>query len=84
MTRERLQKYLARCGVASRRASEQIILDGRVAINDRIVTELGTTVDPENDRIDLDGRAVAKTLHAGHEIFVKVLHSTRLTGLNGA
>jgi 23S rRNA pseudouridine2605 synthase len=56
--RERLQKYLARCGVASRRASERIILDGRVAINDRIVTELGTTVDPENDRIDLDGQAV--------------------------
>ncbi len=58
MTSERLQKYLARCGVASRRASEQIILDGRVAINDRIVTELGTTVDPENDRVDLDGHPV--------------------------
>ena len=58
MTRERLQKYLARCGVASRRASEQIIAGGRVRVNGAIAAELGTTVDPEHDRVELDGRAV--------------------------
>ena len=40
----RLQAYLAHCGVASRRASEQIILDGRVTVNGTVVTELGTKV----------------------------------------
>jgi 23S rRNA pseudouridine2605 synthase len=58
MTRERLQKYLARCGVASRRASEQIILDGRVRVNGEVTVALGTSVDPECDRVEVDGRAV--------------------------
>lgn len=58
MTRERLQKYLARCGVASRRASEQIIVAGRVQVNGQVAAELGTSVDPERDRIEVDGRAV--------------------------
>ena len=51
----RLQAYLAHCGVASRRASEQIILDGRVSVNGTIVTELGTKVGPE-DKVCLDGK----------------------------
>ena len=58
MTRERLQKYLARCGVASRRASEQIITGRRVRVNGQIAAELGTSIDPERDRVELDGRAV--------------------------
>lgn len=58
MTRERLQKYLARCGVASRRASEQIMVAGRVRVNGQQADELGTTVDPERDRVEVDGRVV--------------------------
>jgi 23S rRNA pseudouridine2605 synthase len=58
MTRERLQKYLARCGVASRRASEQIITSGRVRVNGQKAFELGTTVDPDEDRVEVDGWAV--------------------------
>jgi len=58
MSRERLQKYLARCGVASRRASEQIIVGGRVRVNGQTAAELGTSIDPERDRVELDGRAV--------------------------
>jgi 23S rRNA pseudouridine2605 synthase len=58
MSRERLQKYLARCGVASRRASEQIITGRRVRVNGQIATELGTSIDPEHDRVELDGRIV--------------------------
>jgi 23S rRNA pseudouridine2605 synthase len=51
----RLQKYLAEAGVASRRASEQMILAGRVEVNGREVRELGTKVDPAHDRIAFDG-----------------------------
>jgi 23S rRNA pseudouridine2605 synthase len=58
VSRERLQKYLARCGVASRRASEQIIVGRRVRVNGQIADELGTSIDPARDRVELDGRAV--------------------------
>jgi len=54
----RLQKFLAEAGVASRRASEQFILDGRVAVNGEPVRVLGTKVDPVHDRIVVDGRPV--------------------------
>jgi len=53
---ERLQKVLARAGVASRRASEELIRAGRVRVNGRVVTELGTKVDPHKDRVEVDGR----------------------------
>jgi 23S rRNA pseudouridine2605 synthase len=52
----RLQKFLAEAGVASRRASEQIILDGRVAVNGNIVNQLGTRVDPLHDKVTVDGK----------------------------
>ena len=54
----RLQKFLADAGVASRRAGEQLIQAGRVAVNDQIVQELGTKVDPVHDRIAVDGKPV--------------------------
>lgn len=54
----RLQKFLSRAGVASRRKSEEIILEGRVSINGAVVTELGVQVDEEKDRVELDGKAV--------------------------
>lgn len=53
----RLQAFLAHCGVASRRASEQIILDGRVSVNGNVVTELGTKVFP-SDKVLVDGKEV--------------------------
>lgn len=53
--KERLQKVMAHAGVASRRKSEDIIQQGRVAINGEIVTAMGTQVDPERDRITVDG-----------------------------
>lgn len=58
MTEERLQKYLASAGVGSRRFAETLILAGRVRVNGRIVTELGTKVDPHKSRVELDGRRV--------------------------
>ncbi len=54
---ERLQKFLAHAGVASRRAAEALILEGRVTINGAVVTELGTKVEP-TDAVKLDGRRV--------------------------
>lgn len=56
---ERLQRFLARAGVASRRAAENLILSGAVAVNGRIVTVLGTKIDPGRDRVTVNGRAVA-------------------------
>jgi len=55
---ERLQKALARAGVASRRAAEQMIVDGRVRVNDVVVKELGTKIDPAKDIVRVDGRLI--------------------------
>jgi pseudouridine synthase len=52
----RLQKFLADAGIASRRASEQFILDGRVSINGQVVRLLGTKIDPTHDEISVDGK----------------------------
>src|SRR5262245_58666746 len=56
---ERLQKILSQAGVASRRASEQLMLDGRVTVNGVTVRELGTKADPAHDDIRVDGRRIA-------------------------
>ena len=55
---ERLQKVLASAGIASRRKSEEIILQGRVTVNRKVVTELGTKVDPDRDEIRVDGERI--------------------------
>jgi 23S rRNA pseudouridine2605 synthase len=57
-TQMRLQKALSWAGVASRRASEQLIREGRVQVNGQVVTELGARVDPERDVIAVDGSEV--------------------------
>ena len=55
---ERLQKYLAKNGVASRRKAEEYITKGRVKVNGELVTMLGTKVDPEIDIVEVDGKIV--------------------------
>jgi 23S rRNA pseudouridine2605 synthase len=55
---ERLQKFLARAGVASRRQSEELIRQGKVTVNGRVVTQLGTKIDPAQDQVRVDGRQV--------------------------
>lgn len=54
----RLQKYMAQCGVASRRKSEEIILEGRVMVNDIVIKELGTTIDPQKDTVKVDNKKI--------------------------
>ncbi len=58
MTEERLQKYLASAGVASRRASETMIQEGRVAVNGKVIRELGTKIVPGKDQVTVDGKPV--------------------------
>jgi 23S rRNA pseudouridine2605 synthase len=53
---ERLQKIISAAGITSRRAAENLILNGRVAVNDIVVTELGSKADPTCDRITVDGK----------------------------
>lgn len=54
---ERLQKYMAKCGVASRRKCEEIILSGRVKVNGSVITELGFKVN-ENDVVEVDSNVI--------------------------
>lgn len=56
MTSERIHKFLARSGVASRRACEQLVASGRVTLNGMPVTAPGTLIDPERDVVAVDGR----------------------------
>ncbi len=55
---ERLQKYLARCGVASRRKAEEMILNGLVEVNGKIIKELGVKIEPGRDRIKVAGQEI--------------------------
>jgi len=58
---QRLQKVLAHAGVSSRRKAEELIRQGRVTVNRRVVTQLGTKVDPTRDDIRVDGERVQTT-----------------------
>lgn len=55
---ERLQKVISHAGIASRREAERLIIEGRVAVNGSIVTQLGTKVDPTCDKVKVDGKLV--------------------------
>lgn len=57
---ERLQKIIAAAGVCSRRKAEELITAGRVAVNGKVVSELGTKADPEHDSIKVDGKLLAQ------------------------
>jgi 23S rRNA pseudouridine2605 synthase len=53
---ERLQKIIARAGIASRRSAEELVTSGRVRVNGRVVTELGAKADPRTDKVEVDGQ----------------------------
>lgn len=56
----RIQKFLSRAGVASRREAEALMRAGRVRVNGRVVAELGSRVDPDRDTVEVDGRVVTR------------------------
>ena len=58
MEEERLQKYLANSGIASRRKAEEYILEGKIKVNGKVVIELGTKVNPDKDVIEFEGKRV--------------------------
>jgi len=72
MATDRLQKILARAGVASRRAAEELISSGRVRVNGRVVSELGAKADARNDKIEVDGKRIVSE----QPVYV-VLHKPR-------
>jgi len=70
---DRLQKLLAAAGIASRRKAEALILAGRVSVNGKIVTELGTKADPSTDQIAVDG----KPLQPAQKLLYFLLHKPK-------
>lgn len=55
---ERLQKFLANAGVASRRKCEELIIEGKVKVNGKVVTELGTKIEPKIDVVEYNGQVI--------------------------
>lgn len=66
---ERLQKFLAAAGLGSRRECEELITTGRVEIDRRVVTELGTRVDPTQQEVRVDGVALTQTRRAYYAVY---------------
>ncbi|MFO7981063.1 MAG: S4 domain-containing protein, partial [Candidatus Aminicenantes bacterium] len=54
----RLNKYLARAGITSRRKADKLIEQGRVRVNGKVVTMLGTKIIPKQDKVEVDGKTV--------------------------
>jgi 23S rRNA pseudouridine2605 synthase len=70
----RLQKVLAQAGIASRRAAEGLILQGRVTVNGQVVRELGSRVDPENDEVRVDSKPIVQAQRKVYLLFYKPKH----------
>jgi pseudouridine synthase len=56
----RINRYLSMCGVASRRKADQMLLDGKVEINHKIVRDLGTKIDPRRDKVYINGKQIVQ------------------------
>ncbi len=67
----RLQKVIARAGLASRRAAEEMIREGRVAVNGEVIRELGVRVDPRLDEVRVDARPLPVAAEEAYLLFYK-------------
>ena len=67
----RLQKFIADAGLASRRRAETFILDGRVTVNGRVIRTLGTKIDPEKDKVQVDGSPIQTNITKTYIAFYK-------------
>jgi pseudouridine synthase len=68
---ERLNRFLSRCGLASRRKADELIAAGRVSVDGQVVRELGRTLDPESARVAVDGKPVRPPARFRHYAFNK-------------
>ncbi|MCE5223960.1 rRNA pseudouridine synthase [bacterium] len=71
MQKERIQKVLARAGIASRRKVEWYMVQGLVAVNGKVVTRLGETIDPETDKVTVNGHEVSLFSEKKYLLFYK-------------
>jgi 23S rRNA pseudouridine2605 synthase len=71
MATERLQKIIARAGFASRREAEELIREGRVTVNGKIVTQLGTKADAGSDHVKVDGKLITRSEPLRYILFNK-------------
>lgn len=67
---ERLQKIIARAGLASRRQAEELIRTGQVTVNGKVVTELGSKADPERDHIKVKGKLINPRLESLEKVYI--------------
>lgn len=67
----RLNKFIAECGVCSRRKADELIAAGRVSVNKKVVTEMGFDVDPDRDGVFLDGKKILPVNHYEYIMFNK-------------
>jgi 16S rRNA U516 pseudouridylate synthase RsuA-like enzyme len=88
MAEERLQKYIARCGTASRRKAEELILQGRVKVNGKVVKELGSKIIPGKDMVTVDDKRIYEKekhiyikLHKPEGYVTTVSSMRRMTGV---
>ncbi|MEK7841804.1 MAG: S4 domain-containing protein, partial [Deltaproteobacteria bacterium] len=67
---ERLQKIIARAGIASRRKAEEMILEGLVMVNRQVVTEVGTKADIAKDRITVGGKLLSHAQEKSEKVYI--------------
>lgn len=67
----RINKYLAECGVCSRRKADELVLQGRVSVNKKVVRELGSDVNEDKDIVFVDGKKVVRVTHYDYLLFYK-------------
>jgi len=67
---QRLQKLIAAAGIASRRHAEELITSGKVTVNGKVITELGTKADPDKDHIKVNGKLINQQLKTRQKIYV--------------
>jgi len=71
----RINRYLSMCGVASRRKADEMVLEGKVEINHKVVRDLGTKIDPRRDKIYINGKQIVQV----HDFVYLVMNKPRDT-----
>ena len=73
---ERLQKFLANAGIASRRKCEELIKEGKIQVNGMTVTELGTKINPQKDIVKYDGKIIKENSNKIYILLILLILSS--------